>query len=146
MNRGLVTVVRHKQDDPRAENYDQLLIAEDKAKASKKGMYSKSAPRLMKRVDYSETPTKAKTSFHFLKQQKQFQGIIEYVFSAAHYLIYIPSENCQFSFTLQGVKAPQNAAKGKPEPFGDESLMYAKYNYLQVLLIHISYIIAFCTC
>ena len=100
----------------------------------------------MKRVDYSETPTKAKTSFHFLKQQKQFQGIIEYVFSAAHYLIYIPSENCQFSFTLQGVKAPQNAAKGKPEPFGDESLMYAKYNYLQVLLIHISYIIAFCTC
>ena len=51
MNRGLVTVVRHKQDDPRAENYDQLLIAEDKAKASKKGMYSKSAPRLMKRVD-----------------------------------------------------------------------------------------------
>ena len=130
--RGLVSVVRHRQDDPRAENYDQLLIAEDKAKAGKKGMHGKAGSRSMRRVDYSETPTKAKTSLHFLKQQKQHQGIIEYVFSAAHYLIYVPSENCQFSFTLQGVKAPQNSGKGKPEPFGDESLMYAKYNYLQV--------------
>lgn len=130
--RGLVTVVRHRQDDPRAENYDQLLIAEDKAKAAKKGMYGKASPRLMRRVDYSETPTKAKTSFHFLTEQKQHQGIIEYVFSAAHYLVYLPSENCQFSLTLQGIKAPQSSAKGKAESFGDESLMYAKYNYLQV--------------
>ena len=101
IHRGLVSVVRHRQDEPRAENYDQLLIAEDKAKAAKKGLYGKDTSRSMNRVDYSGNATKAKTNLHFLKQKKRHDAIIEYVFTASHYLIYIPAENCQISFTLQ---------------------------------------------
>ena len=31
-----------------------------------------------------------------------------------------------------GVKVPLNSAKGKPEPYGDESVLFARYHYLQV--------------
>ena len=111
-----------------------MLIAEDKAKAAKKGLYGKDTSRAMNRVDFSGNATKAKTNLHFLKQKKRHEAIIEHVFTASHYLIYIPAENCQISFTLQGLKAPQNSLKGKADTFGDESLMYAKYYYLQVSL------------
>lgn len=47
-------------------------------------------------------------------------------------MIVLPSENCQFSLVLQGVKAPLNSVKGKPEPYGDESVLFARYHYLQV--------------
>lgn len=60
------------------------------------------------------------------------QGYIEYVFSAAHYLVVLPGENCQFSLVLQGVKAPLSSEKNKPEPYGDESLLFSRYHYLQV--------------
>lgn len=30
------------------------------------------------------------------------------------------------------MKAPLNSAKGKPEPYGDESVLFARYHYLQV--------------
>lgn len=128
---GLVLVVRHRDDEARASNYDQLLLAENQAKANKMGLFSDKKPAIRHRVDFSETPAKAKTNLHFLKQATHYRGFVEYVFSACHYLIIIPAENCQFSFNLQGVKAPMSSGRGKPEPFGDESLMYAKLHFLQ---------------
>ena len=45
----------------------------------------------------------------------------------------IPAENCQLSLSLQGVRAPQSSAKGAtPAVFGDESLLYTRYFFLQV--------------
>lgn len=55
------------------------------------------------------------------------------MFSAAHFLVVIPAENCQLSLSLQGVRAPQSSAKGAtPAVFGDESLLYTRYFFLQV--------------
>ena len=70
--RGWCAVVRHKQDEPRAANYDQLLLAEEKAKAEKKGVYGKKSSSVLRRVDYSETPNKAQTNLHFLKEKKRY--------------------------------------------------------------------------
>ena len=128
---GLVSVVRHRDDEARASNYDQLLLAENQAKQAKVGLFSQKKSAIRHRVDFSETPAKAKTNLHFLQQKSRYHGFIEYVFSACHYLICIPEENCQFSFNLQGVKAPLSASRGKAESFGDESLMYAKLHFLQ---------------
>lgn len=72
MQRGWCQVVRHRQDEPRATNYDQLLVAEEKAKASKKGIYGKKSTSVLRRVDYSETPNKAQTNLHFLKEKKRY--------------------------------------------------------------------------
>ena len=44
----------------------------------------------------------------------------------------LPGENCQFSLVLQGVKAPLSSEKNKPEAYGDESLLFSRYHYLQV--------------
>lgn len=128
---GLVSVVRHRDDEDRAANYDQLLLAENQAKQAKVGLFSPKKPSIRRRVDFSETPAKAKTNLHFLKQKPRYNGHIEHVFTACHYLVSIPEENCQFSFSLQGVKAPLPSSRGKAESFGDESLMYAKLHYLQ---------------
>lgn len=95
------------------------------------GLFNQKKPSIRHRVDFSETPAKAKTNLHFLKQKSRYHGFIEYVFSASHYLVHIPEENCQFSFNLQGVKAPLSSSRGKGESFGDESLMYAKLHFLQ---------------
>lgn len=65
-------MMRHKQDDPRAANYDQLLLAEEKAKAEKKGVYGKKSTSVLRRVDYSETPSKAQTNLHFLKEKRRY--------------------------------------------------------------------------
>ena len=128
---GLVSVVRHRDDEARASNYDQLLLAENQAKQARVGLFNQKKPSIRHRVDFSETPAKAKTNLHFLKQKSRYHGFIEYVFSASHYLVHIPEENCQFSFNLQGVKAPLSSSRGKGESFGDESLMYAKLHFLQ---------------
>ena len=69
--RGLATVVRHKTDDPRAENYDALLLAEDRAKSEKRGIHTGKPPKAGRRVDYSADRTLAVTSLHFLKQKKR---------------------------------------------------------------------------
>ena len=65
-------MIRHRQDEPRAANYDQLLMAEEKAKAAKKGVYGKKNTSVLRRVNYSETPSKAQTNLHFLKEKKRY--------------------------------------------------------------------------
>ena len=62
-------MTRHRQDDPRAENYDQLLLAEEQAKAKKKGIHGNLKKSVMRRVDYSETPAKARTNLHFIQRR-----------------------------------------------------------------------------
>lgn len=128
---GFAQVTRHRDDEPRAYNYDQLLISETEAKAAKKNIHGKKNPAARQRVDFSETPTKAKTNLHFLRRSTRMKAFVEYVFSASHYLIYIPEENCQFSLNLQGVKSPMSSGKSKAETYGDESLMAARQRYLQ---------------
>lgn len=68
---GLASVVRHKQDDPRAENYDALLLAEERAKSEKRGIFAKKGAPAGRRVDYSADRTLAVTSLHFLRQKKR---------------------------------------------------------------------------
>ena len=43
-----------------------------KAKAEKKGVYGKKSSSVLRRVDYTETPNKAQTNLHFLKEKKRY--------------------------------------------------------------------------
>ena len=128
---GFAQVARHRDDEPRAYNYDQLLVVETEAKAAMKNIHSTKKPLSRPYVDLSETPTKAKTNLQFLRRTPRMKAFVEYVFSASHYLIHVPSENCQFSLNLQGVKSPMSSGKAKAETYGDESLMTARQRYLQ---------------
>ena len=104
---GLVTVVRHRDDEARAAAYDALLAAESRAKAGKKGLFSP-ALSLHPRVDFSETPAKAKTNLHFLRSAGKCRGFIDYVFSPTHFILWVPAENCVFSLSLQGLQNLQD--------------------------------------
>ena len=102
-----MTVVRHRDDEARAAAYDALLAAESRAKAGKKGLFSP-ALSLHPRVDFSETPAKAKTNLHFLRSAGKCRGFIDYVFSPTHFILWVPAENCVFSLSLQGLQNLQD--------------------------------------
>jgi hypothetical protein len=47
---GLAEVVRHRGDDERAGDYDELLAREEAAKAAKKGLFSGKPPAAAKKI------------------------------------------------------------------------------------------------
>ena len=80
VSEGFASVIRHRQDDTdRAPNYDELLAAQDVAKAQKKGMWSGKAPSVKSYVDASETPQKAKMNLGGLQRHKRLSAIVDYV-------------------------------------------------------------------
>ena len=69
VRKGLARVMQHRQDDPRASNYDELLQAEEAARRGKRGVHNPDC-RATRRVDYSQDRTTAMTSLHFIKNKR----------------------------------------------------------------------------
>ncbi|KAG0353570.1 hypothetical protein BG005_007157 [Podila minutissima] len=120
--RGLADVIKSRED--RSQFYDQLLVAETKAKTDGKGKHStKEAPKY-KFSDASENATKAKQFLPFFQRGGRTQAIVEYVANGSRFKLIIPKENCKMTFVLGGVRCPRAARTPaeKSEPFGAEAL------------------------
>ena len=74
VRKGLARVMQHRQDDPRASNYDELLQAEEAARRGKRGVHNPDC-RATRRVDYSQDRTTAMTSLHFIKNKRLTVGM-----------------------------------------------------------------------
>ncbi|KAF9415074.1 hypothetical protein BGZ94_000197 [Podila epigama] len=120
--RGLADVIKSRED--RSQFYDQLLVAETKAKAEGKGKHSAKEPPKYKWSDASETAAKAKQFLPFFQRGGRTQAIVEYVASGSRFKLIIPKENCKMTFVLGGVRCPRSARTPteKAEPFGAEAL------------------------
>ncbi|TAQ89184.1 hypothetical protein B7494_g2470 [Chlorociboria aeruginascens] len=121
---GWCSVIRHKRDDTdRAPNYDELLVAQEKAKEEKKGMWSGKPAKAKQYIDASESLQKAKMQVSTLQRQKKIPAIVDFVKGGSRFVILIPRENIKLNFVLAGIRAPKSArnADDKSEPFGQEA-------------------------
>lgn len=131
---GYATVLRHRrEDEDRSPIYDELLQAEEKAKAEEKGMYSLKLPTTTPPIEASETLQKAKGFLSFLQRQKRVPAVVEFISSGSRFKVYVPRENAKLTFVLSGIRAPRTArnASDKSEPFGPEALDFANRRLLQ---------------
>lgn len=121
---GWCSVIRHKRDDTdRASNYDELLVAQDKAKEEKKGMWSGKPSTAKTYVDASESVQKAKMLVATLQRQKKVPAIVDFVKSGSRFTLLVPREGVKLNFVLGGIRAPKSArnANEKSEPYGQEA-------------------------
>lgn len=122
---GWCSVIRHRKDDTdRAPNYDELLVAQEEAKAQKKGMWSGKPSKAKTYADASESVQKAKMLVSALSRQKKIPGIVDFCKAGSRFTILIPREGVKITMVLAGVRAPRapraNGENG--EPFGQEAL------------------------
>lgn len=121
---GWCSVIRHRRDDTdRAPNYDELLLAQEKAKEEKKGMWSGKPTKAKQYLDASESVQKAKMQVATLQRQKKIPGVVDFVKGGSRFVVLIPRENIKLTFVLGGIRAPRSARNpsDKAEPFGQEA-------------------------
>ncbi|KAK7924016.1 nuclease (SNase-like) [Apiospora marii] len=122
---GYCSVIRHRKDDTdRAQNYDELLAAQETAKEAKKGMWSGKAPKVRNYMDASESVQKAKIQLSTLQRQKKVPGIVDFCKAGSRFTVLIPREGVKITMVLAGVRAPRapRLPQEKGEPFGQEAL------------------------
>ena len=121
---GWCSVIRHRRDDTdRAPNYDDLLVAQEKAKEENKGMWSGKPSKAKQYADASETVQKAKIHLSTLQRQKKIPAIVDFVKGGSRFVILIPRESIKLTLVLGGIRAPKSArvSTEKSEPFGQEA-------------------------
>lgn len=106
---GLATVAKHRTDEERSCIYERLMIAEDKAKASKLNLHSGKDAPVHRLNDMTANPKKAREHCHFLERNGKMRGIVEFVSSGHRLKIMIPKERFLIAFALAGVKSPMRA-------------------------------------
>lgn len=125
---GWATVIRHRKDDTdRAQNYDELLAAQETAKEEKKGIWSGKPQKAKQYLDLSDNTQKAKIMLATLQRQKKVPAIVDFCKSGSRFTILIPRENVKLTMVLGGIRAPRAPrADGEGgEPFGKEGLELA---------------------
>ncbi|KAH8588430.1 hypothetical protein B0O99DRAFT_525023 [Bisporella sp. PMI_857] len=121
---GWASVIRHKREDTdRAPNYDELLLAQEKAKEEKKGMWSGKPAKAKQYADVSESLAKAKMQIAGLQRQKKIPAVVDFVKGGGRFVVLIPRESIKLTLVLGGIRAPKSARNptDKAEPFGKEA-------------------------
>ncbi|KAI9299095.1 hypothetical protein K502DRAFT_298660 [Neoconidiobolus thromboides FSU 785] len=134
LEKGLAFIIRHKkEDDNRASNYDDLMVAEEKAKEAQIGVYSNKEPPTVRFTDASESLAKAKQFLSFFQRSGKISAVVEHIANASRFRLFVPSQNCKIAFILSGIKVPKVARNEneKSEPFGEEGLKFAQNLALQ---------------
>ncbi|KAL7575761.1 hypothetical protein ACA910_003091 [Epithemia clementina (nom. ined.)] len=133
---GLATTQRHRDDDDRSPRYDDLILAENTAKESGKGLHSSNEYKRGAINDLTD-PRKAKSYSGALIRAGTLKAVVDHVFNGALFKLYVPSENCYIRFAPNNIRCPQPSpppgSKGSKaaEPFGDESKRHARLHMTQ---------------
>ncbi|QDS69214.1 hypothetical protein FKW77_000711 [Venturia effusa] len=125
---GFASVIRHRADDiDRSPIYDDLLLAEQEAQTSKKGIWSDKANAAKQYVDHSESLEKARRQMTLLSRQRKVSAIVDFVKSGSRFTVLIPKDNAKLTFVLSGIRAPRSARNptDQGEPFGKEAHEFA---------------------
>jgi staphylococcal nuclease domain-containing protein 1 len=154
IEKGLLTVQQHRDMDDRSRNYDDLLTAEEAAKAANIGIHSGSSPTTKKIAELcgaQDQATKKQQamraqSFEADLKKKVQDGVVQYCITGSRCRVVLPSHDILIAFKMNGVNAPNappmnpGAASGKGngkggppagEPFGAEALQAARAEILQ---------------
>ena len=135
VKRGLASVIRHRQDEPRSDAYDALSQAEHQAAKSKVGIHGNKSKASTPPNDVTRDSQKAKHFLSFLTRPGEniHQGVVEFCFNSSRFKVHIPKQNVIVAVNLIGVSTPrgpraarngQNAEPG--EPYAEEVLKFVK--------------------
>ena len=125
--RGFASCIRHRSEEERAADYDELIAAEKKGVESKKGMHNKNREAPVHRTnDFSINAHKAKTFLPFLQRAGKCVAMVDYVAAGHKIRVSIPKEGAVIAFCLAGVRCPQ-----RDEPYAAEALAYTRSRILQ---------------
>ena len=138
VSKGLATVVRYAAgNDQRSGKYDDLLMAEQKAEKTGKGLHDKKNVPTHRVSDMSGNALKCKQFLPFLQRAGRMSGLVEFVASGSRFRVYIPRETCIITFLLGGidcVKGPRTMPGGdvmKGDAYGEECQQHVKEMLLQ---------------
>ncbi|KAK4471183.1 hypothetical protein MN116_005575 [Schistosoma mekongi] len=133
VSKGLASVIRYRNSsDPRTVYYSELLAAEEDAQSKGFGMYCKQDPPIHRVADLTGNVAKSRQFLSFLQRTERLDGVVEFVFSASRYRIYIPRETCIITLLLGGIQCPRRGRIGPdgitlPDmPFSNEAYTFAK--------------------
>ena len=138
ISKGLATVVQYAAgNDQRSSKYDDLLLAEQKAEKTGKGLHDKKNVPTHRVSDMSGDVVKCKQFLPFLQRAGRMSGLVEFVASGSRFRVYIPRETCIITFLLGGIscaKSGRTMPSGeviKEEPHGNECSAHVKEMLLQ---------------
>lgn len=141
IRQGLANVTRHAAGEPRSRNFDELLMAEEMAKAEKLGVHGGPKPKL--RInDLSQRGKSAGAQEKAVEKARNLldfvgrgpvRAYVEFCLSASRFKLFIPKENAVVIFGLSGIRTPQFSRDGSrgTEEFGEEALLFTKRNLMQ---------------
>lgn len=118
IEKGYAQLVPHRDAEPRASNYDQLIIAEKKAKGKPLGIWNKTTPAPVHRVNdltnrdpsQKESVKKSiKSLAPLLSRKGKMRGVVEYVFNPGHLKVHIPKEQVIIPFSLESIRSPSSS-------------------------------------
>ncbi|XP_076911502.1 ribonuclease TUDOR 2-like [Bidens hawaiensis] len=125
--RGLGTVIRHRDFEERSNYYENLLAAESRATAGRKGIHSAKDPPSMHVTDLLTTSAKkAKDFLPFLQRNRRMTAVVEYVLSGHRFKLFVPKETCSIAFSLSGVRCP-----GRDEPYSNDAISLMRRKIMQ---------------
>ncbi|XP_076893622.1 ribonuclease TUDOR 2-like [Bidens hawaiensis] len=125
--RGLGTVIRHRDFEERSNYYENLLAAESRATAGRKGVHSAKDPPSMHVTDLLTTSAKkAKDFLPFLQRNRRMTAVVEYVLSGHRFKLFVPKETCSIAFSLSGVRCP-----ARDEPYSNDAISLMRRKIMQ---------------
>lgn len=116
LEEGLARVAFHGGDQPRSRDYQALIIAQNRAAKAGKGIHSSTQKARTNVNDLSrQGEAKAAQYFGFLKRAGRTHAVVQHVFNASKFKIFIPSENCVLVLSLAGLKTEQPTQAENPK-------------------------------
>lgn len=128
IRKGLASTLRYRDDDDnRADNYIELLQAEDDAANAKAGIHSitEKSP-----AGFGSQPVSSGNANVLGYEGKGWvPAVVEYVVSGSRMRIYIPKDTCIATVMLGGINTPRTAMRNsdkEDDPFSNEATDFTK--------------------
>ncbi|GAM23551.1 hypothetical protein SAMD00019534_067260 [Acytostelium subglobosum LB1] len=128
---GLAQVQEHKSSDNRSVEYDALVMAENKAKKKAVGLFAshKSTPNFtvndVSAADDKNLKAKATKLLPHIRGTLN-PAIVEYVFSAQRFKLYVPKESCLINFSLSSIRSPKRGENAELDLLSNQALLFSR--------------------
>lgn len=116
VRQGFVNVANHGENQPRSPEFKELITAEREAQKEGRGLFNtKSKPGLPVVKDLSQATDKYVQPFLQLLKQGKHQGVIDMVWSAKKFKIFLPTHSVQIVLSLAGTELPLHLDENHPQ-------------------------------
>jgi len=136
LERGFAEVMIHKSGAARSPDYQNLVLAETRAKKNGKGLHADPSKAPIFRWNDLTTnegqPQKSKSFLGFLQRAGEVRAVVEFVFSGCRMKLWIPRESCMICFNMAGIRSEKTKGVDKKEnPLGVYAANFTKDKIFQ---------------